>query len=94
MLIDSHCHINFPELADQADLLMAQMRQNHVSHALCVAVNLPELPSVLDMAERYPNVFASVGVHPDYEDTPEPSVAQLVELAQHPRVIAIGETPQ
>ena len=92
MLIDSHCHINFPELADQADLLMAQMRQNHVSHALCVAVNLPELPSVLDMAERYPNVFASVGVHPDYEDTPEPSVAQLVELAQHSRVIAIGET--
>ena len=92
MLIDSHCHINFPELADQADLLMAQMRQNHVSHALCVAVNLPELPSVLDMAERYANVFASVGVHPDYEDTPEPSVAQLVALAQHPRVIAIGET--
>ncbi|MFO1385873.1 MAG: hypothetical protein U1F55_06725 [Chitinivorax sp.] len=50
MLIDSHCHINFPELADQVDLLMAQMRQNHVSHALCVAVNLPDLPSVLDMA--------------------------------------------
>lgn len=92
MLIDSHCHINFPELADQAELLLAQMRQNHVTHALCVAVNLPELPSVLEMAERYPNIYASVGVHPDYEDTPEPSVAQLVELAQHPKVIAIGET--
>ena len=92
MLIDSHCHINFPELADQAELLLAQMRQNHVSHALCVAVNLPEWPSVLDMAERYPNLYASVGVHPDYEDTPEPSVGQLVELARHPKVIAIGET--
>ena len=92
MLIDSHCHINFPELADQAELLLAQMRQNHVTHALCVAVNLPELPSVLEMAERYPNIYASVGVHPDYEDTPEPSVAQLVELAKHPKVIAIGET--
>lgn len=92
MLIDSHCHINFPELADQAELLLAQMRQNHVTHALCVAVNLPELPSVLEMAERYPNIYASVGVHPDYEDTPEPSVAQLVELARHPKVIAIGET--
>ena len=92
MLIDSHCHINFPELADQAELLLAQMRQNHVTHVLCVAVNLPELPSVLEMAERYPNIFASVGVHPDYEDTPEPSVAQLVELARHPKVIAIGET--
>ena len=55
MLIDSHCHINFPELADQAELLLAQMRQNHVTHALCVAVDLPELPSVLEMAERYPN---------------------------------------
>ena len=92
MLIDSHCHINFPELADQAELLLAQMRQNHVTHALCVAVDLPELPSVLEMAERYPNIYASVGVHPDYEDTPEPSVAQLVELARHPKVIAIGET--
>jgi len=92
MLIDSHCHINFPELADQAELLQAQMRQNHVTHALCVAVNLPELPSVLEMAERYPNIYASVGVHPDYEDTPEPSVAQLVELAKHTKVIAIGET--
>ena len=61
MLIDSHCHINFPELADQADLLLAQMRQNHVTHVLCVAVNLPELPSVLEMAERYPNIYASGG---------------------------------
>ncbi|WP_137936835.1 TatD family hydrolase [Chitinivorax sp. B] len=90
--IDSHCHINFPDLAVQADLLLQQMEQNQVSHALCVSVNLPDLPSVLAMAERYPNIYASVGVHPDYEDTPEPSVEQLVELAQHPKVIAIGET--
>ncbi|WP_034619200.1 TatD family hydrolase [Chitinibacter tainanensis] len=90
--VDSHCHINFPELAADLPALLQQMQVNQVSHALCVAVNLPELPSVLALAESQPNLFASVGVHPDYEDTPEPSVAQLVELAQHPKVIAIGET--
>ncbi|WP_047392032.1 TatD family hydrolase [Chitinibacter sp. ZOR0017] len=90
--VDSHCHINFPELAADLPALLQQMQANQVSHALCVAVNLPELPSVLALAESKPNLFASVGVHPDYEDTPEPGVAQLVELAQHPKVIAIGET--
>ncbi|MBB5018698.1 TatD DNase family protein [Chitinivorax tropicus] len=90
--VDSHCHINFPDLANQADLLLKQMADNQVSHALCVSVSLPEWPGVIEMAERYPNIYASVGVHPDYEDTPEPSVEQLIELAQHPKVIAIGET--
>lgn len=92
MFIDSHCHIDFPELAERADELMANMAANQVSHALCVSVNLPEWPRVVAMAERYAHVYASVGVHPDYEDEVEPSVAQLVALAQHPKVIAIGET--
>ncbi|MDW5416022.1 TatD family hydrolase [Iodobacter sp. CM08] len=92
MFIDSHCHINFPDLAANIDPLLANMAENKVTHALCVAVNLPELPSVLALAEAHANIFASVGVHPDYEDTPEPSVEQLVELAKHPRVVAIGET--
>ena len=92
MFVDSHCHIDFPELAERADELMAAMRENRVSHALCVSVNLPHWPRVIAMAERYPHVYASVGVHPDYEDEVEPTVAQLVELAQHPKVIAIGET--
>ncbi|MGL4997340.1 MAG: TatD family hydrolase [Deefgea sp.] len=90
--IDSHCHINFPDLAAQMTQLLANMEANQVSHALCVAVNLPELPSVLALAQQNENIFASVGVHPDYEDTPEPTVAQLVELAQSPKVVAIGET--
>ncbi|MEN9658625.1 MAG: hypothetical protein RL571_2090 [Pseudomonadota bacterium] len=92
MFIDSHCHINFPDLVANIDPLLANMAENKVTHALCVAVNLPELPSVLALAEAHTNIFASVGVHPDYEDTPEPSVEQLVELAKHPRVVAIGET--
>ena len=92
MFVDSHCHINFPELADRADEVMAKMQENHVSHALCVSVNLPEWPQVLAMAERFPNVYASVGVHPDYENADEPTAEKLVEMANHPKVIAIGET--
>lgn len=92
MFIDSHCHLDFPDLASRTPEILANMAANHVSHALCISVDLPDFPMVLAVAEAHPNIFCSVGVHPDYEDTPEPSVAQLVELAQHPKVVAIGET--
>jgi TatD DNase family protein len=92
MLVDSHCHINFPGLADKLDELLASMAQNGVSHALCVSVNLADFPQVLTLAEGHANIFASVGVHPDYEDADEPTVERLVALADHPKVIAIGET--
>jgi TatD DNase family protein len=92
MYIDSHCHINFPELVARLPDILGKMAENQVSHALCVSVNLPEFPQVLALAEQYPHIYASVGVHPDYEDTPEPSVEQLVALADHPRIVAIGET--
>ena len=92
MYIDSHCHINFPELAARMPEILAHMEENRVTHALCVSVDLPDFPQVLALAERYPNIFASVGVHPDYVETPEPSVEQLVTLAQHDRIVAIGET--
>jgi len=90
--IDSHCHINFPELAADMDNVLARMRQNEVVNALCVSVNLADFPQVLALAEQHPNIYASVGVHPDYEGVEEPDVARLVELAHHPKVIAIGET--
>jgi TatD DNase family protein len=92
MYIDSHCHIDFPELAARMPELLAKMEQNRVTHALCVSVDLPDFPRVLALAEQYPHIFASVGVHPDYEDTPEPTVEQLVKLADHPKIVAIGET--
>ncbi|MES2832143.1 MAG: TatD family hydrolase [Pseudomonadota bacterium] len=92
MLIDSHCHINFPDLASRLPEIFGKMAENAVTHALCVSVNLPDFPQVLALAERYSNIYASVGVHPDYEDTPEPSVEQLLALAAHPKVVAIGET--
>ena len=92
MYVDSHCHINFPELAARMPEIIGKMQENQVSHALCVSVNLPDFPQVLALAEQYPHIYASVGVHPDYEDTPEPSVEQLVQLSQHPKIVAIGET--
>lgn len=92
MYIDSHCHLDFPEFQDRLPEIFARMKENQVTHALCVCVDLPGLPGVLSLAEQHDFLYASVGVHPDYEDTPEPSVEQLLELAQHPRVVAIGET--
>lgn len=92
MYIDSHCHINFPELAARMPEVLAKMADNQVTHALCVSVDLPDFPQVLALAHQYPHIYASVGVHPDYEDTPEPSVEQLVQLADDPKIVAIGET--
>ncbi len=92
MFIDSHCHLDFPELSSRLPEILAKMQENQVSHALCVAVDLPDFPKVLALAESQPHFFASVGVHPDYEDTPEPDVPGLLRLAEHPKIIAIGET--
>lgn len=92
MFVDSHCHLNFPELIQNMEQLRADMQSNEVGHALCVSVTLDKYPEVLAIAEQYPNMFASVGVHPDYEDIEEPTVEGLVSLAQHSRVVAIGET--
>jgi TatD DNase family protein len=92
MFVDSHCHIDFPELKAQLPDVLAAMRANAVTHALCISVNLPDWPGVMAIAAAHPNVYATVGVHPDYEDTPEPTVAQLVEFAQRPKVVGIGET--
>jgi len=72
--------------------ILAKMHSNEVISALCVSVNLADFPQVLAIAEQHPHIYASVGVHPDYEGAEEPDVARLVELAQHPKVIAIGET--
>ena len=74
------------------DDALALMRENDVTHALCVSVTLQEFPQVRALAERYPNLYASVGVHPDYDNVPQVTEQELVKLANHPRVVAIGET--
>lgn len=92
MLVDSHCHLNFPEFAENILALRQSMQDAQVGHALCVSVTLDKFPEVLELAKTYDNFYASVGVHPDYEDIEEPSVEQLVALAKHPKIVAIGET--
>ncbi len=92
MFIDSHCHLNFPGLKEELPGLLANMAHNHVTHALCVSVDLASFPEVLALAAQHDNLYASVGVHPDYELEVEPSQAELESLAQHTKVIAIGET--
>ncbi len=92
MLVDSHCHLNFPELLANLPAIKESMKANEVGHALCISVTLPDFPQVLALAETNANFFASVGVHPDYENIEEPSVACLLALADHDKVVAIGET--
>jgi TatD DNase family protein len=92
MFVDSHCHVDFPALASQMPDILQRMKTNQVDHALCVSVNLPDWPGLIALVEQHQELWASVGVHPDYEDTPEPTVEDLVERSKHPKVIAIGET--
>ena len=92
MLVDSHCHLNFPELLDNIQTIRQLMVRDNIAYALCVSVTLDKFPEVLSLAETYENFYASVGVHPDYEDTQEPEVEELVTLAKHPKIVAIGET--
>lgn len=94
-VVDSHCHLDFPDFEGQIESVRELMQERHVSHALCVCVNLLGFQKVLELAHKYANFFASVGVHPD-QLPDEPGTAcnvdQLAELASHPKVVAVGET--
>jgi TatD DNase family protein len=95
VLVDSHCHINFPELAGDIEGILRRMSENGVAAALCASVNLPSFSAVLALAERIPQVFATVGVHPEHkvhEPAEEPAAEDLAALAAHARVVALGET--
>lgn len=92
MLVDSHCHLDFEGLADRLPEVLARMEANGVAAAVCVGVNLEDASRVIALAESDRRLFATVGVHPEYRDAAEPSVDDLVALAAHPKVIAIGET--
>jgi TatD DNase family protein len=92
LFVDSHCHLDFPELAAELPQLLETMRELEVTHALCIGVDLPAWPGVLAIAQSHANLYATVGVHPDYTDTPEPTVAELVLKSRAGKVVAIGET--
>lgn len=92
MLVDSHCHLDFPDLANRMPDVLQRMQENQVDLAVCIGVNLEDFPQVLALAERHEQLYATVGVHPEYTDVEEPDEAWLLTLAAHPKVIAIGET--
>jgi TatD DNase family protein len=92
MLVDSHCHLDFPELASDIPGVLADMEAHGVSFALCVAVTLQDFPAVKALADAHENLYASVGTHPDYPDHPVVTPEELVSFAAAPKVIGIGET--
>jgi TatD DNase family protein len=93
MLVDSHCHLDFPELQADMAAVLANMRANKVSHALTISTTLKSFPAVRTVAESQPNIWCTAGVHPDEQaDDHEASVDELLKLADHPKVVAIGET--
>ena len=91
MLVDSHCHLNLIKNSNP-DTLIAAAENQGVSHFLNVSVDLDNFPTVLGIAKRIDNVFASVGIHPNTPETVVVDVETLTNLADDSKVIAIGET--
>lgn len=91
MLIDSHCHINMPELAAKLPQVFENMAHNKIQLALAISVSRQTYREVLALAETYPNVFASVGVHPEEADEDDMTLAELLAAACHPKIVGIGE---
>ena len=94
-LVDSHCHLDRLDLSEynnDFDAMMATTREAGVSHMLCIGVDLETFPQVRTLAEAHDDVHCTVGVHPLYKDSREPTTEELVQLAAHPKVVAIGET--
>ena len=92
MYTDSHCHLSFAELAAQLSDIRLKMQEAQVTRALCICTTIEEFEDVHALATTYDNFWSTVGVHPDNEDIYEPTVADLVQKASLPRVVAIGET--
>lgn len=92
MFVDSHCHLTFPELLSDWAHIQEQMQAQQVTRALCICTTLEEFDTVHRFALDNANIWASVGVHPDYEDVQEPTIEGLQLLAGRDKVLAIGET--
>ena len=92
MYVDSHCHLNFPELRERLAEIRTQMAAAGVSQALCICTTIEEFDAVHQLALDHDNFWATVGVHPDNEGVHEPTLDELVQRAGRERVVAIGET--
>jgi TatD DNase family protein len=93
MLIDSHCHLDFPDFDDDLDSVIANAAEAGVGHMLTICTHVSKFEPVLAIAEKYDNIFCTVGVHPHNAETePEVTSEQLIDLARHPKVVGFGET--
>jgi TatD DNase family protein len=92
-LVDSHCHLDFPDFAQERDAVVARAGEAGVGWMLTICTHLTKFPQVLAVAEAYPNVFCTVGIHPhEAGSEPETTARTLIELAKHPKVVGFGET--
>ncbi|MFK7859041.1 MAG: TatD family hydrolase [Granulosicoccus sp.] len=91
-LVDSHCHINFPDFADRIPDILQNAADNQISHMLCIATSWENREDVMALARAHASISASVGIHPTTEGGYEPSTEELLEAAKDPLVVGIGET--
>lgn len=92
MLVDSHCHLDFPDFADDLDGIVARAEAAGVGRMVTISTRVRRLPALLAIAERFPNVYCSVGTHPHNADEEDGiSADELIDLTRHPKVIALGE---
>jgi TatD DNase family protein len=93
MLVDSHCHLDFPDFAAERDAIVARARSAGVDTMLTIGTRLDQFEGVRAIAEAHDEIWCSVGAHPhEAADHPELAAEQLVALAEHPKVVGIGET--
>ncbi|MDZ4381481.1 MAG: TatD family hydrolase [Parvibaculum sp.] len=93
VLVDSHCHLDFPDFGPEVDEVVARAHAAGVGLMVTISTKVSEFDRVRAVAERFPHVFCTVGIHPhEAASEPETDKATLVELAKHPKVVGIGET--
>jgi len=92
-LVDSHCHLDFPDFEGELDEIVARAGEAGVGLMVTIGTKLRDFDKVLKVAEAYDNIVCTVGIHPHEAETePDVAVARLLEFAQHPKVVGIGET--
>lgn len=93
MLVDSHCHLDFPDFAEDLDAIVERAGEAGVGMMLTICTHLTRFERVLAVAERYENIYCTVGIHPhEAESEPEALVDELLRMADHPKVVGFGET--
>jgi TatD DNase family protein len=92
MLIDSHCHLDFPDFAENLDDVVARARAADIARIVTISTRVKRQADLLAIAERFPDVFCSLGTHPHYaHEELDISAADLIARTKHPKVVAIGE---